>query len=233
MKKKGLAVSALALLIGAAVTASSVAAPRLWTDKTETTLLRSVKTAPANQPDALEFVNEGPVAFVYMSPGVTKTIVCNELEFGTTVLLNNEPVNGVLETKLALPFGVAEGDNCVTHSSTGAEIPVPTYFDTAANGAVPATISLTGPPFVGTIHKLKFSQNIEGRFCTVSAEGVTGAVSNVTEGFVEESPPNLNIAIKAVVPAVCPGVKGVKVEIIARFFLETMSTTTDTAFIGP
>jgi hypothetical protein len=167
-----------------------------------------------------------------MRLGFVKPITCTELEFGTTVVGNNSLVKSVVETKLAMPFGVAEGDDCTTENSAGATESVPTYFDTTATGAVPATITLTGPPFMATFKKLKLSQKIEGTFCTVSIEGVTGEVTNATAGFVEESPPNLNVSVSALVPVACPGEK-VKAEVKARFFLETMSTVTDTAFIGP
>jgi hypothetical protein len=234
MNRTALASVVSALFVGALYAGSAYATPRLWTDKSETTLLRSVVSVPKNQPDALEFANQGTVAFILMSEGKQKTITCTEIEFGTTVVANNK-VNkeGLAETKLALPFGVAEGDDCTTQNSAGSLEPVPTYFDTLASGVVPATITLTGgPPFVATFHKLRFSQNIEGLFCTENFEGITGEVFNAAEGFVEEMPPNLSIGIKAVAPVTCPGKKGT-VELIARFFLETMSTTTDTAWIGP
>jgi hypothetical protein len=234
MKKKVLAATLAVLSVGAILTASALAAPRLWTDSTAKTLLRSVKTAPINQPDALEFANEGSVAFILMSGGAQKTILCNEVEFGNTVVLNNElnKATNLLETKLAMPFGVAEGDNCTSQTSAGTVETVPTYFDTNPAGDVPATITLTGgPPFFATIRKLKFSQNIEGKFCTATVEGVMGEVTNGAEPFVEESPPNLTVAIKAPIPVVCGKTK-VPAELIARFFLETMSTTTDTAFIS-
>ncbi len=234
MKKKFVAVSVLGLIVGAAVAGPAVATPRLWTDKSETTLLRSVKTPPRNQPDALEFANNGSVAFLLTRSGAQKTILCNEVEFGTTVLANNElNSKGVAETKLAMPFGVAEGDNCTTQNSAGSLEAVPTYFDTTVAGVVPVTITITGgPPFIATVHKLKFSQNIEGTFCTETLEGIKGEVTNGAEPFVEEMPPNLSVGVKGVGTVVCPGSKG-KVELTARFFLETMSTTTDTAFIGP
>src|SRR5258706_581490 len=46
------------LFAGALFAAPASATPRLWTNSTETTLLRSVTTEPKNQPDALEFVGE-------------------------------------------------------------------------------------------------------------------------------------------------------------------------------
>ncbi len=233
MTKKALGSTALLLLLAGALAASTAyGSPRLWTDPSETTLLRSVKAGPINQPDALEFVNEGPVGIVVFAKGFARTITCNEIEYGTTVLANDELVKTEVETKLAMPFGVAEGDECTTVNTAGGTEPVPIYFDTNAAGAVPATIKLTGPAFEATLSKLKLSEDIAGSFCTANLEGVKGEVSNPTTGLVEESPANLNVAINAIVPITC-GKEKAKEEIKARFFLETMSTTTDTAFIGP
>jgi hypothetical protein len=238
MRKNVLATGILALLVGALSAIPALASPGLWTNKSETTLLRSVKSPPINQPDALEFANQGNVAFILTNPkGEQKIVTCTEIEFGTTVVANNN-VNkaGEAITKLALPFGVAEGDDCTTPNSAGSLEPVPTYFDTLANGVVPATITITGgpgPPFFATFNNLKFSQNIAGLFCTESLPGIKGEVANGAEPFVEEMPPNLSVGIKGIGPVTCGGKKAGTVEVIARFFLETMSTTTDTAWIGP
>src|SRR2546422_11369802 len=97
---------AAGLIAGALFAVPASATPRLWTDRTQTTLLRSVTSEPKNQPDALEFANEGPVSFLLMRLGFIKPITCTELEFGTTVVGNNSLVKSVVETKLALPFGV-------------------------------------------------------------------------------------------------------------------------------
>jgi hypothetical protein len=238
MRKNVLATLILALLVTALSAIPALAVPGLWTNKTETLLLRSVKTPPMNQPDALEFANQGTVAFILTNAkGEQKTIACNEIEFGTTVLANrNVNKAGEPETKLALPFGVAEGDECTTPNTAGSLEPVPTYFDTLANGAVPVVIAITGgpgPPFFATFKQLKFSQNIGGLFCTENLAGIVGEVSNGAEPFVEEMPPNLSVGLKGSGPVTCGGKKAGTVEIIARFFLETMSTTTDTAWIGP
>ncbi|HWX96153.1 MAG TPA: hypothetical protein VNZ01_04805 [Solirubrobacteraceae bacterium] len=229
MKKK-LLIGLLSVLSAGAMSAAAASAapfPQFWTTSAKTTLLRSVTSLPKNQPDAMQFSNEGPVVFILSSR--EKAIVCNEVELGTTVLVNS----GELETKLALPFGVAEGDNCVQEVASGGTIDVPTYFDTLATGAVPATITVTGgPPFIATVHKLKLSHNKAGTFCTSNLEGIKGEIKNVAEGFVEESPPNLNLSFEGVPIAVtCGSVKTGGV-LIAHFFLDTMSTTTDTTFIG-
>jgi len=231
MSKKLLIGVACVLIVGAlsAASASAAAFPQFWTDSTKTTLLRSVTAVPKNQPDALEWVNNGPVEFVLTPSTKEAPVLCNEVEFGTTVLVNS----GELETKLALPFGVAEGDDCI-QDMPGGVIEVPTYFDTGANGVVPASITFTGakPPFIATLHKLKFSLNKSRTFCTVSLEGAKGTVENVVEGFVEESPPNLNMTFPGVPTSVICGTTKLKGIFAANFFLETMSTTTDTAFLG-
>jgi hypothetical protein len=198
--------------------------PAFWTNAgAGKTLLHSVTSPPKNQPDALEFINNGTVTFQLPKQ---EPVLCNEVTVGTTVLVNNRE----LETKLALPFGVAEADSC-TQRTAGATTKVPTYFDTAANGVVPATITVTGPPLVGTVHKLKLSQNKAGTFCTVNLEGVKGELKNVVEGFVEESPPNLNLEFAGAPIAYVCGASKFGGTLLANFFLETMSTTTDTAFI--
>jgi len=221
----------------AVMVTSALAAPRLWTDSTKTTPLRDVNATPKNQPDAAEFNNKGNVELVVTIAGLKKTIVCTEIEIGTTVVNNDGKAN----PKLALPFGVAEGDNC---SVGGAN--VPTYFDTTPEGAVGvevlkvprvASVTITEPKageFEAALENLEFSQNVPGvGFCTGNLNGIAGKVENVTKGFVEEAPPNLNVQFtKAKVPiagvAGCPTVG----ELTANFFLETPSTITDTAFVG-
>jgi hypothetical protein len=230
--KKVLPVVACVLAAGALFAASAAAAPRLWTDSSQKTLLRSVLTPPKNQPDALEFDNEGSVVGVIKVMGTEVPITCTEVELGTTVVANNDPSKAnkeILETKLAMPFGIAEGDNCQTPSG----MPVPTYFDTNAAGSVNANITITGgPPFIATVHKLKLSQNVGGTFCTDSLEGIKGEMKNATEGFVEEAPPNLNVALAGPITVKC-GTSSSHGTFSGKFFLETMSTTTDTAFISP
>jgi hypothetical protein len=228
MKKNFLVVLISMLVLGGLVAASAAAAPFpiFWTDKTETELLRSVTATPQNQPDALEFVNNPPMEITW---GKQPIIFCHEVEFGTTVVVNG----GAIETKLALPFGVAEGDECLQSTEEGL-IMVRTYFDTTAKGVVPATITITGgPPFVATIHKLKLSQNKAGLFCTVNLNGVKGEFFNSPGPFVEEGPPNLTLTVPPTPVKItgtgCPGTGVFQ----ATFYLETMSTITDTAWIGP
>jgi hypothetical protein len=197
-------------------------------DKEKGTVLRDVKAKPENQPDAIEFVNNG-TAKLKTSLG---TIECTELEFGSTVLSN---ALGAVE--LALPFGVAEGDNC---SITGVGA-VPTYFDTTAEGAVGnaankkvarITVADTGvgTPVVATLHDLKFSQSIGGKFCTGELNEVSGTVTNSSGPFVEEKTPNLEAkfekTIKVSGEAGCP----TEATLTVNFFLETPSTMTDTAW---
>jgi hypothetical protein len=66
MKKKYLA-GLVSVLVVAALSAPPAFAkpfPLLRTDSSEKTLLRSVTSVSKNQPDALEFANNGPVIFV-------------------------------------------------------------------------------------------------------------------------------------------------------------------------
>jgi hypothetical protein len=139
-----------------------------------------------------------------------------------------------LENKLALPFGIAEGNSC-TEGPIGA---VPTYFDTTAAGVVPATITFKGgpgPPIFATIHKLKLSMSIAGKFCTVPFEGTQGEVVNL-KGFPgEERAPNLELVFTGAPGtsfATCEGTTTTyKVFLTAHYLLETMSTLTDTVWI--
>jgi hypothetical protein len=220
-----LAVSLVCL--SAFMATSAFSAERRVFDKKGGTALRDVNSTPKNQPDAFEFVNNGVAKLAIPLVG---TIECSEMEFGTT-LVNN---NGVAALNLAIPFGVAEGDNC----SLGANL-VPTYFDTLANGAVGnvangnvASVTITGAaaPFTATLHDLRFSQNILGKFCTGELDKVEGKVTNSEGPFVEEKTPNLELKIEKAITVSGEGCP-TTATLTANFFLETPSTTTDTAWI--
>ncbi len=193
--------------------------------------LRDVTTTPANQPDAGEFVNNGNVVLETSLGNIT----CTEIEFGTTVLKNKPG-----EVELALPFGVAEGQDC-TNPTVGE---VPTYFDTLATGPVGnsangkvASVSIAdtgvGTKIIATVHNLKFSQNLAGKFCTGNLDLITGTVTNSEGPFVEEATPNLNVQFNEQKVAVT-GEVGCPTEgkLTANFFLETPSTGTDTAWFN-
>jgi hypothetical protein len=235
------AVAAVAIVALAASPASAGKLPRLWTDSTMTTPLRSVTTPPKDQPDALEFVNLEAFGFELRDTSETpfEPAECTEVEFGTAVVTNlPEEELKVSENKLAMPFGVAEGDNCF--SANG--LPVRLYFDTNPTGGVPATITFSGAGplvFKGKIHKLKLSTEvvapIPNLFCTITLENTELNLQDVTEGFVEENPPNLTASLVpgATGTETCPPSKlKHPINVKGSFFLETMSTTTDTAFIG-
>jgi hypothetical protein len=228
MSKKFLVSFMSVLFIGAlsVTAASAVPQPVLSTDSTELTPLRSVTSLPKNQPDALEFVGQ-----MRSNLAGTVGINCTEVEIGTTVVGNNSLVKSVVETNLAVPFGVAEGDECTNAASGSA---VPTYFDTSAAGAVPANIVITGGgPFIAELQQLKLSQNREKGFCTLILSGVKGEIVNPLGGLVEESPPNLEAKFgSSGIPVVCGKSKFSEI-FSANFTLETPSTTTDTAWIGP
>ncbi len=206
------------------------------------------------QVDSLEWVNEGEVAFTLEPRAPTGFVLCDEVELGTTVLVNS----GEEETKLVLPWGVAEGFSSELRREpersrgcrTAATEPVHTYFDILRNGAVGTELrvaSITFPEpeaareaaeerWTVEVHNFSISQRLAGSFCTVHLSGVRGTTENVTEGFVEESPPNLNITFTEQKLAVTPAGKGQRCpqeeELNARFFLETPSTETDTAFLA-
>jgi hypothetical protein len=231
MKPKLLLGSLFVLVLGALSAAPAFAkSPHLYTDHFEKVLLRSVVETPKNQPDALEWANDGPVFFTFEVTG-EPPVECSEMELGTTVVANHVNAKGLEETKLAMPFGIAEGDDCI-QNFPAAPLQVPTYFDTTAAGVVPAVVTITGgPPFIAKITKLKFSLDKAGTWCTLGGEP-TGELINVGEGFVEESPPNLNVTLATKTGGVCGG-KKFSGTFVGNFFLETMSTTTDTAWVGP
>jgi hypothetical protein len=60
----------------------------------------------------------------------------------------------------------------------------------------------------------------------------SGELVNQPEGFVEESPPNLHVTLAGKTAVTC-GTKKFEGTFVGLFFLETMSTTTDTAWVGP
>jgi|GEM_PF-2578672 hypothetical protein len=234
MKKKQLRIGIMsAMAIGGLSAAPASAFPQFWTNSSKTTLLRSVTTPPLNQPDAMEFVNNGSITLEGNTSGTNPTVICSEVEFGTTMVKNN----ATEEARLAMPFGVAEGDNCFIAGST---LLVPFYFDTNAAGAGVAYITVgVGPAYVTTIHNLKLSLNISGNWCVaqqVSTAGIQGNMRNWAGPFVEEEPNNLNVQFeKAPVTIVCTLSSGSKVKYLSsltgNFYVETMSAATDTAWV--
>ena len=247
MKGKFLVGPVAALIAGALLAAPAAAhTPQFYNHEPGAgqEALRSVASIPPKtklQPDAMEFVNNGPVEFTIKTVSTkkggeeTKLVFCTEIEFGTTVVSNSPEGKGE-ENTLALPFGVAEGDSCKTEPPTAA---VRTYFDTTAAGWVPATITFKGgppnKPIFATIHELKLSMNFEPTFCTIPLEAVTGEVVNL-KGFPgEEEAPNLELvfsAAKSTGFATCEGSKNkYEVSLTAHFLLETMSTLTDTVWV--
>lgn len=247
MKKKILTTGLLSVLAAGALSAPAIAAgPAVFRSEQAGALLRSVSTLPSkHQPDAIEFENEGNVSFTLKflpqkgkggkeGEEIIKTVVCTEFELGTTVLTNL--VEGVQENKLALPFGIAEGSDCAEVGGPA----VPTYFDTNASGVVTATISFmaTTPEHAqATVHKLRLSYQIGGKFCTAKFEGMKGTVVDSKGPFgalTEEGPPNTYIDfVNAPFLGSCEGkpTSKFKGELNARFFVETMSTLTDTVWI--
>ena len=212
-------------------------------DKKAGTLLRDVNAAPKNQPDAAEIVNNGNVVLSGLA-GLEEAIICKEVEFGKTVLRAKATVANP-SVLLAIPFAVAEGDECETKAG-GLKFEVPTYFDTLASGAVGnsvngnvATVNIadnspTEAINTATLHDLKISQNIGGKFCVGNLDGIAGVVANSEGPFVEEKTPNLNVQFTNATVAItnATGSTGCPTEgkLTANFFLETFSTGTDTAW---
>jgi hypothetical protein len=72
--------------------------------------VRSVTAVPRNQPDALEWVNNGGVRFV-LSPSTHEVVVlCNEVEFGTW--------SSVTGNRARAAVWCAEGDSCLQRTET-------------------------------------------------------------------------------------------------------------------
>jgi hypothetical protein len=224
-----LTLAAVCALPALAVGSASAAKPELL-DKPAGKLLRDVNKAPTNAPDGLEFANNGNVELVTAKG----TYTCTEIELGTTVVKAENPVN------LAVPGGVFEGDECKIGAAN-----MPIYFATLPSGAVGnavngnvAKVSITevGGVKNAGISDLKFSWNLPGvGFCTANLNGLTGSVANGVGSLVEDRPPNLNVQFtKIKVPITASGGVGCPAEgeLTGNFFLETPSTTTDTAFVN-
>jgi hypothetical protein len=231
--RKGLLVGLASAMIGSALVVSAASAAPMFFNEKGGIPLRSVATLPSkNQPAAIEFGTvEGAKYRLNLAKGGKIEIVCREVEYGTTVVTNS-PEAVVTENKLALPFGVAEGDEC---SGSGAG-PVPTYFDTTAAGVVPATITFSGvlPAITAKLHKLKISfETSPGVFCTATFEGTPGEVVDVPGPFAEESFPNTFIHFGAVpFTGTCtPPIEKFTGELSTMMFVESPSTATDTVWI--
>jgi hypothetical protein len=233
----GLIVALAALGSMAFLASSAFGAEQLYNKKPSAggVLLRSLTTAPKLQPDAGEFVNSTNVTLVVPELG---TVTCKELEFGTTVKNNA----GAGATTLALPFGVAEGDECTTVAG-GVTFEVPTYFDTNEQGAVgtgattvaTATLAGANPNGKATFANLFFSQHLPtGEWCRSKFGGVTAAIANGTEPFGEEGGSGLTatftnalLPIEEAESGLCAKQKGKNFTLNGTFRLETPSTGTD------
>jgi RHS repeat-associated protein len=199
-------------------------------------LVHDVATPNANQPDTMEFVSDGAVTF----KTTTATVTCEEVELGTTVV--RAKATALKPTvELAIPFGVAENGTDVIAPK---DCTAPTWFDTTAEGAVGnsvngkvATVTVgdtNNLMFVAEFHNLKFSVELAvGLVCTGNLDTVKVPVENITAGFVEEKTANLNAKfVAAAVPVTGPTGCPTTSELSGKFFLETLSTKTDTAFFG-
>ena len=159
MGKRFLAGLIAVLSVGSLSAAPAFAnSPKLWTDSSKTTLLRSVTTTPLNQPDSLEMVNSGTLTFAGTIAPVP--VECTEAEFvnhpvaknlGTTIIEKGTKLIEKEETRLALPWGVFEGDNC---NGVGTQLHVPVYFDTNTKGVGAAYITIggVGPTYRFIVH---------------------------------------------------------------------------------
>jgi len=173
----------LAFFAGQALAAADDA---LYTDNTATTLLRDIKSTPVNAPGALEFVNNGN--FIVNAAGGVFTNTCSEVEFGTYITDNGGGNLGL--SKLSLPFGLFEGDNCNSQM----------FFDTTSDAGHPAatpaliTIADTGAGGAdqATVTGLQLTVSFGGTFCTFSGN-LVGSITNSNGPFNEETTPNLQL----------------------------------------
>jgi hypothetical protein len=239
MRIKLLGSTAVALTVASMSAPPTSAYPRFWTDSTKTTPLRDLNTPPKRVPDVLEFANQGPVTFSMQLSTGADTVACDEVDLGAAVVVND----GVEETMLSVPFGVFEGDRCI--GSGGAVVParfhtLPPWLGVGAVGTglkvTKITVTGSAAPFAATIHYLPISLDLGDKLCRWALEQTSGQIENATEGFVEEAPPNLSLKFSAVHVAVknMTGSKGCPTSgtFSGEFVLETMSTATDTAFVG-
>jgi hypothetical protein len=97
--------------------ASAAPVPQFWTESAKPTLLRSVTGVLKNQPDALEWLNNGEVQFV-LSPSTHEVpVLCNVMAFGTW--------SSVTGNRARAAVRCAEGDSCLQRTET-AVLLVPT-----------------------------------------------------------------------------------------------------------
>jgi hypothetical protein len=228
-----MAVSLLCMFAFIAATAFADEDDQLFDKKTAGVLMHGVATPNANQPDTLEFVNDGAVTF----KTTTATVVCEEIEVGTTVVTAKATMANPT-VALALPWGVAENGTDVLAPK---DCTAPTWFDTTAEGAVGAGVKVATVAvgdtnnliWVAEFRNLKFSVELAaGLVCTGNLDGVRVPVENVTTGFVEEKTPNLSAKFVATgVPVAGTGCPATS-ELTGKFFLETGSGKFDTAFLS-
>jgi hypothetical protein len=227
-----MAVSLLCMFAFLAATAFADEDDQLLDKSTAGVLMHDVTTPNANQPDTLEFVNDGAVTF----KTTTATVTCEEIEVGTTVVRAKATMANPT-VALALPWGVAENGTDVLAPR---DCSAPTWFDTTAEGAVGAgvkvasvTVGDAAGVWTAEFHNLKFSVELAaGLVCTGNLDTVKVPVENVTTGFVEENKPNVNAKFEATAVPVtgtgCPTAS----ELTGKFFLETGSGKFDTAFLS-
>jgi hypothetical protein len=219
--------------------APALAGPRLWNESSVSTRvpLRDLLTEPIHQPDSLEFNGELDIVLgdTKENPG-GNPVECREVELGTPVRVNT--TSGL---RLGLPWGVAEGDECKWGPPTAVTL-VPTYFDTSALGIGTGSITIKEVPagsktYTATITNLLVSQKYPNEWCTIALATTGGIVENVLSGFSEEGPSNLEVkfhssaASERCTPNGTTEIHKFVGPVDGRFFLETMSTATDTAFV--
>lgn len=201
---------------------SAFAVDQLRTQEVGGVELRDTATLPANQPSAIELVNNGNTE---LRVGAN-TSVCTEAEFGAFVVGNKGATDPGGDPALAVPFGVFE--NCTIGTAN-----VPVYVDTVAgpptaSGAV-AVINDDGTPHALNVvlKGLKLSLLLSAtETCTFEtpAAGITGEWKNGAGPFVEESAENQSFVDlkgqKLNTTAAC----GTTAEIVkANFVVETTS----------
>jgi hypothetical protein len=215
----------------------ALAGPRFWTNERRETLLRDVKSTPnENQPDAVEFVNNGNIMLKTSGGLINPTITCKEIEFGGAVLSNTEAV-----AKVTVASGVAEGDECTDENNNRVRM----LFDTLVSGAVGnvtngdvATFTVSGEksPFTATMNDLSWSFNDpwigSSIWCTASAGGITAEVTNSKGPFVEEAGPNLQLKFQEAPVSVAGTGCWTAMKLTGQFVLETASNAPETAWVG-
>lgn len=211
--------AAVAVCMFAFTAASAFALPDQLLTSATGVELRDTATAPANQPSAIELVNDGNIEL----EAPVGTSICTEGEFGAFVVGNKGATDPGGDPNLTVPFGVFE--NCTVGAANA-----PVYVDTTgtpATSGIAATVNDDGAPnalnvvLKGFKISLIKSATESCQFENVAA-GLIGALTNGGGPFTEEAATN-QTAVDFKNQELEGGVCGKAKVKAGKFFVETMS----------